>query len=574
MMFETKYEKSKRLSKLQNANIQKLVTYLRRKDNKEDIETLDVLFEYIRTCEEWDSEFIHRINIEYIRPMALEIAINQKQFSKARETAYYLWRKSLLYSARVDFDSFMQYMEIDIATEKRFWLPRRKILNPVCQALQDLIDDKLDILGISLIPRGGKTGLTGFLMAWLSGRNPAKAKLYISYASGVSKMFYDRVFKILTDPIYKFKEIFPNASKYIDQSAIDSTIDLGQANPHKTIQCRGIDGSITGALEANELLICDDLVSGIEEALKIDRLDLLWEKLTSVVWQRMLNGTKQLYMGTRWSIHDPMGRLEEIYKGNPRARFIKIPALNEKGESNFMYACGLHFDTNHFLELKKSMDEISFSAIFMQEPLEREGLLFQKSDLRLTGTKQEFGDEYRRFAVVDVAWGGNDYLSMPCVWILKGNDGKDEYHIKKVVFNKGTREITQPLVAGNIKYLKLHDIQFEANNGGDEYSHTIESMLSRMGWHCRVTAKKAPSTQAKLSRIVQFSPDIKARCVFLCEEEWDEEYRAFMQNLMSFNQNGKNRNDDAPDSLAMLFMYAEKNVMNYARPLPKAFKFI
>lgn len=571
-MFETKYEKSKLLTKTQNLNIQKLVTFLRK--NQDDIDTWDVLFELIRNCEERDPKFIHRINIDYIRPAVLKIAINQKKFSQARLKAYQLFRKSLFYSSRVDFDSFMQYMEIDVPIEKQFWLPRRKILLPICKDMQDLADDKLDILGISLIPRGGKTGLTGFYMAWLAGRNPEKAKLYISYSGGVAKMFYERILKILNDPLYKYKEIFPQASKYIDQSAIDSTIDLGQANPHKTIQCRGIDGSITGALEANELLICDDLVSGIEEALKIDRLDLLWEKLTSVVWQRMLNCTKQLYIGTRWSIHDPMGRLATIYEDNPRVKFIKIPALNEKNESNFMYDFGLHFDTNHFLELKKSMDEISFSAIFMQEPIEREGLLFQKDDLRLTGTKKEFGDEYRRFAVVDVAWGGGDYLAMPCAWIVKGNDGKDEFHIKKVVFSKQTREITQPLVATSIKNLRLHDIQFEANNGGDEYGRTVETLLNRLGWHCRVTAQKAPSTQAKLSRIVQFSPDIKERCVFLREEEWDDEYRAFMQNLMSFNQNGKNRNEDAPDSLAMLFMYSEKNVINYARPLPKAFKFI
>lgn len=574
-MFETRYEPSPNLSKIRNGDIRKMVTALRRIDDPQDtLKVLGYLLDYLAIAEEQDVKFIHRINIEYLRPKLATLMLPDKPYS-VRTKGMDLMRKSLLFSAREDFDSFMQYMESKKHLEQTFWLKRRRKLLFVAKKMQELVEGKLKILGISMPPRVGKSGLLSFFLAWCAGRQPDKALLYASYGAEISYLTFDRTWQLMTDESYTFKEIFPEETKYIIKSAENKTIDLKQPNSHKSIAFRSVDGSITGVVEAKQGLVYDDLIKNSEEALNRDRLDKAWTIVTTDLKQRLIGKAWQLFVGTRWSLYDPITRAEELHKGEEGVEFIKIPALDENNKSNFIFDYvdkNELFDEEYYLARKREMDRISFYCIYQQEPMEREGLLFQKEDLRLTGTKKEFGDEYRRCAVVDVAWGGNDYLSMPCAWIVKGADGRDEFHIKRVVFNKGTREITQPLVVGNIKYMKLHDIQLEANNGGDEYGKTIEQMLRQAGWHCRVKSEKAPNNMAKISRIIQYSPDIKERCVFLREEEWDDEYREFMENLMSFNQNGKNKNDDAPDSLAMLIMYAEKNVPNYAKPLPKAFK--
>lgn len=86
---------------------------------------------------------------------------------------------------RLRFDSYMQYIELNRDPEKRFWLPRRKQLLPVVEAIQDSIDDKLDILAICLPPGAGKSTLNIFLHSMLIGAFSDRP----TFSSGHAELF-------------------------------------------------------------------------------------------------------------------------------------------------------------------------------------------------------------------------------------------------------------------------------------------------------------------------------------------------------------------------------------------------
>ena len=157
-------------------------------------------------------------------------------------------------------------------------------------------------------------------------------------------------------------------------------------------------------------------------------------------------------------------------------------------------------------------------------------------------------------AVVDTAWGGGDSLSMPIAYVY----GQDMY-IQDVVFNSGDKTVTRPIVIGKLKQHKPHMVRWESNNGGDEYGGIVDEKLRQDGVRVNMSYKKAPTNQSKLSRIIQFAPDIK-RIYFLDEKHRDLEYEKFMRELTLFTVSGKNLHDDAPDSCAMLVDFLTNGV--------------
>jgi predicted phage terminase large subunit-like protein len=289
------------------------------------------------------------------------------------------------------------------------------------------------------------------------------------------------------------------------------------------------------------------LVSGIEEALSIDRLDSLWNKYTNDLKSRKKQGCKEIHIATRWSVHDPIGRLQKQYENDPRAKFIAFPALDENDESNFNYKYGVGFDTKYFHDMRDNLDDVSWKCLYMNEPIEREGLLFPEDELLTYNGVLPGTEPVRKYFACDVAWGGGDALSAPIAYEYE--DGS--VYIPDVVFNKGDKTITRPIVVGKLMQHLPHLSRFEANNGGDEYADAVDEDLKALGIRLNISHRKAPSTQSKLSRIVRAAPDIK-KFYFLDKKHRSKEYAAFMKELTSFTQTGKNKHDDAPDSLAML----------------------
>ncbi len=522
--------------------IKKLKKYI---DKKPEYQAVEDLFEMLRIYESENFEKAHLWNKDVRRITAQQVRASGSNITLG-EKFYNLNKKSLLFDAQSDFDAYLQYVEFDRELETRFYLPRRKQIFPIIQSLQDLEDDLLDLLSLSMPPGSGKSTLGIFFLTWIMGKYPMQPNLASAHSDKLTRSFFDGVLSIITDPEYLWADVFPGVT-IAQTNSKDETIDLNKKKRFKTLTCRSIDGSLTGATRCEKYLYADDLVSGIEEALSKDRLDTLWDKYTNDLKTRKKTGCKEIHIATRWSVHDVIGRLETQYADNPRARFLAFPALDENGESNFDYKYGVGFDTAYFIDMRENLDDVSWKSLFMNEPIEREGLLFPEDELLYYNGVLPGTEPVCKYFVCDVAWGGGDSLSAPFAYEYE--DGS--VYIPDVIFNKGDKEVTRPIVVGRLKYHLPHQNRFEANNGGDEYCDAVDDELKKDGVKLNLSHRKAPSNQSKLSRIIQAAPDIK-KFYFLDKKHRSKEYSAFMKELTSFMQTGKNKHDDAPDSLAML----------------------
>lgn len=469
-------------------------------------------------------------------------------FPETLEKMYDVIGRTYLFESRDIFDSYCIYLEWDREPERKFYQPRRKVLKVLADDLQDLYYKKLDFLGISLPARVGKSTLCIFFLTWLMGNRPDKASVMTGHSDKLTSGFYGEVLSIITDPTtYNWQKIF-NDVKLVDKSAKDESVDLNTKKRFPTLTCRSIGGTLTGAVEIGEggVLYSDDLIEDLEESLNVDRLNTKYDAYLNQLKDRKKQGALELMVGTRWNVLDPLGRIQEQYKDNPRYRFRVIPAVDEEGHSNFNYDYGVGFDDAYYADMKASIDDATWCAKYMGKPYVREGLLFPADELRYYNGVLPDGDPDRKLMVLDIAWGGGDFTSAPIAYVYG-----DTVFVHDVVFNNGDKTVTRPEVVGKVIQHKINILRGEANNGGDGYCEFVDSELRKQGYHCSVRSQRAPSGQSKLSRIIQFAPDIK-KFYFLDEKHRSKEYNAFMEQVTMFTQLGKVPHDDAPDSLAML----------------------
>lgn len=477
----------------------------------------------------------------------LERVIVHSNNEKEVVELYGLYKQVLLSAAPHHFESYLLYVEWNREPEKKFYPPRRRVLKVLVDDLQDLADGKIDFLGISLPPRVGKSTLCIFFMTWIMGKRPDVASVMSGHSDKLTDGFYRELLSIITDSTqYLWQEVFPG-SPIVDNSAKNETIDLCKKKRFPTMTCRSISGTLTGAVEIGSggVLYCDDLIEDLEESLNPVRLQAKYDAYLNQLKDRKKLGAVELMVGTRWNVFDCLGRVQQQYENNERYRFRVIPALNDEGKSNFNYQYGLGFDTAYYQDMKDSIDDATWNAKYQGRPYVREGLLFPEDELKTYNGILPDG-EPEILAVCDVAWGGGDSLSMPIIYKF----GEDIY-VHDVVFNRGAKDITYPVVIGRLKQHIPHRARFEANNGGHEYADNIDKALRADGVHINVFSKKAPNNQSKLARIIQFAPDIK-KFYFLSDKHRNKEYREFMQEVTTFVQTGKNIHDDACDSLAMV----------------------
>lgn len=480
----------------------------------------------------------------------------QKLASRGDLEAYDVVKETYLWAAPKDFDSYLIYLEWNRKPEERFYLPRRKCILPFVRDLQDLVDDKLDELFLSCPPRVGKTSLLMFFVTWLIGRDSERSNLYSAYSDTITSAFYSGVLEVLNDPTtYLWHDIFPKA-RIVSTNSKNETINIDRNKRYASLTCRSLYGTLNGSCDADGMLISDDLLSGIEEALNKDRMITAWGKVDNNLLSRAKGTAKILWCGTRWSMTDPIGlRIDTIMNNekfkNRRIKIINIPALDENDESNFDYMYNVGFSTEIYHQRRASFernnDMASWLAQYMGEPIERDGAVFSPDDFRYYNGILPDGVPDRIFMAVDPAWGGGDFVASP-VCYKYGND----IFVADVVYDNSDKRVTQRLVADKVIEHSVAALQVEATKTTEEYAGGIEMILSANGRKVNMTTKTSAQTKGgKQQRIFDKAPDIRERMIFLENGKRSKPYQLFMQNVFSFKMVGKNKNDDAPDSLCM-----------------------
>jgi predicted phage terminase large subunit-like protein len=499
-------------------------------------------------CREWETEDFsaaHKVNKELL-------ALSADQVVRGGGAKFYeQWRRCLLFEAPHDFDSFMTYIELDRKPEKRFYAPRKHYLRPMVQGFQDVFDGKLRLLTISMPKRAGKSQTGINFVNMLSGKFPDRSTLMEGTGDDLVKSFYNGCLEYLTVPNeYLFYDVFPDA-RLIQTNADSKTINLKSKSRFPTIMCRSIDARQVGLSEATNVLYLDDCVEGREEAKNRQRLDDKWEVISGDIMGRAIEGTSMVFTGTRYSLYDPIGRVQEHAQREGWAwRAIEIPALDlVTDESNYEYEREGKkvFTTAYFREQRELLSAEQFESEFQQQPFEAKGLLFNKDELNYFFELPKDRDPDTIIAVGDTAESGSDSTSMPVAKIY-GN----AVYIVDVVFDDSPAEVTKPECAKCLIENKVASAVFESNNAGQYYARDVDQIIRERGYSVGIRTKRTISN--KQTRIEFASDNIKKNFYFKHPSTYKRgsQYWNFMKEVTTYTRSGKVPHDDAPDSLSLL----------------------
>lgn len=461
------------------------------------------------------------------------------------------WRLMLLEAQNRQVDSYFLYLEKNREPERRFYEPRREqfLKFGIPQGMQDLLDDVLDLLTISLCPGGGKSTAGIFLLSGCMGWWPDMPNLASAHSGILTRSFFDGVNQILTDTYdYTWHEIFPGV-KFDPRSGTNSkeqTINVGSPKRFKSLTCRAINASLTGATRCEKILYADDLCSGIEEALSRERLDKLWQTYNTDLKTRKKDQCKEIHIQTRWSTADVVGRLQMEHENDPRARFIAVPAFDENGESNFNYKYGVGFSKEYFEDMQKSMDDVSFRCLYMNEPIEREGLLYHEDELRRYLTLPS-GKPDAILSIADTKNKGTDFFVQPVLYVYG-----DDYYMEDVICSdESDYEIQYEKSVMKIISNTVDAFRVESNGGGSRVAFEINKRLKDQGYYCNITENY--TTKNKETKIIVFAPWVKQHVLFKDKSLYSpkDDYGVFMNQLITYTVAGKVLHDDVPDALAM-----------------------
>ena len=446
-------------------------------------------------------------------------------------------------------DSAFQYLEKKREPKERFYMPRRKQFLKIglTQALQGMIDDKYDILCVSLVPGAGKTTVEKMFHALVAGWFPRDFSLFYSHSGDITRMYYDGVYDIVTnEEEYTWNEIFPNLSVTSTNAKMEQ-FNVGKYKSFPSVQCTSVGSKNAGKVRASKFLLVDDMIGGIEEAMNPITLDKLWDKYAVDARQRKIQDTdgkncKEIHIATRWSVHDVIGRIQNMYEGNPRVKVIAVPDVDPvTGESNFEYEFS-GFTKEFFEDQQLLMDDISYRCLYKQEPIEREGLLFPEDKIRRY-LNLPHGEPEIVTGQCDTKGKGTDYFVLPVLQKY----GEDYYCVDCVCDNTADYEMQYENAANVLANNKVQECEFERNAGGDRVAMEVNKRVENKGWICNIT--DTPTETNKEARIFQCSNWILQHVIFKDPSLYkpNEPYGVMMSLLKRYSVSGKKQLDDVPD---------------------------
>lgn len=447
------------------------------------------------------------------------------------------------------FDSYLLYLERNREPKERFYAPKRPQFQKfgLIEAYQGTIDDIYDTVCVSMPPGTGKTTLLKFFNSAVIGWFPKDYNLFYSHSGDITRMYYDGVYQMVSDSDeYTWHDIFPDL-KVTGTNAKMQQFNVGKYKPFPSLQTASVGSENAGKVRASKFLLVDDMIGKLEEALNKNTLDKQWGAYTVDARQRKTMDSndrpcKEIINATRWSVGDVIGRVIQMYQGNPRVKVVSMPATDNKGNSNFDYEYG-GFTKEFFADQQLLMDDISYQCLFMQQPIEREGLLFPEDKIRRY-LNLPHGEPEITTAQCDTKGKGTDFFVLP---VLQ-NYGDDLYYcVDAVCNNTADYEMQYENAANILVNNKVQECEFERNAGGDRVAMEVNKRVESKGWICNIT--DVPTETNKEARIFQCSSWILQHVIFKDESLYTpkEPYGIMMSLLKQYSVSGKKQLDDVPD---------------------------
>lgn len=472
-----------------------------------------------------------------------ETLLGVSGYQKVVETSRMLYKPTRFYIPCISGENFNHFEYCRIKSIKYVGLDE-------CQCIY--IDDPSHLYVTDDYIVTHNTTLLKFFHSAVIGWFPDDYSLFYSHSGDITRMYYDGVYQMVDDALeYAWHDIFPDL-KITSTNALMQQFNVGKYKPFPSLQTTSVGAKSAGKVRASKFLLTDDMIGSLEEALNKNYLDKMWGAYTVDALQRKTvdsnnNPCKEIMQATRWSTQDVIGRLIDIYDGNNRVRVISIPATDpETGDSNFDYAIG-GFTKEFFAKQALLMDDVSYNCLYMQQPVEREGLLFPEEKImrykELPTSKIE-----RITAQADTKSTGTDFFVLP---VLIKYEGKDLYYcVDCVCSNSSDYEAQYENSANLLADNKVEDCEFEGNSGGDRVSLEVDKRVLEKGWICNISSRMTETN--KEARIYQCSNWILQHVVFKDKKLYTpkEPYGVMMSLLAQYSTSGKKQLDDVPDTFA------------------------
>ncbi|MFQ9473431.1 MAG: phage terminase large subunit [Oscillospiraceae bacterium] len=201
--------------------------------------------------------------------------------------------------------------------------------------------------------------------------------------------------------------------------------------------------------------------------------------------------------------------------------------------------------------MMKNLDDASFRALFMNQPIEREGLLYSETELRRYFELPE-GEPDAIISICDTKDKGTDYGFLPVAYQY----GQD-YYIEDCVCDNSAPGVVESRFVSVLLKNKVQLSRFESNSAGGKVAEKVQKELKEKGGRTHITTKY--TTSNKETKIIINSPWVKEHCLFKDDTMYhrNSDYGRMMWFLTSYSMMGKNKHDDVPDGLAMLAEYAQ-----------------
>lgn len=350
------------------------------------------------------------------------------------------------------------------------WIPRKHLTTASAQVSSAILGGSGRLI-ISMPPRHGKSRLISeATIPWFLEKFPGKNIMFVAYNGDFAEEWGGKA----KDIINARQDLF--SFRIRDDR---SRVDRFETTRKNTCWFTGINGGQTG--KGAHLVIIDDYIKDIEQAMSKTERDKMWDKFLANIWTRLEPNATIIIVATRWWSDDLIGRILKNLKGWTNICFPGVyrpttgdgkPDLKSVDLLGRKYGDVLfpeRYPIERISELQAAMKVSGtiFEALFQQTPID---------------DQTNFTDP--RWLQVVAGVNPNDYTCCRA-WDMAATQGGGDFTTGTKMGRKG---LTRQAYIFNVYSKQLSPGQIE---------QTIRSVAVADGTECTILLEQEPGSQGE-----------------------------------------------------------------------------